>query len=89
MYTKYLYTFFVYNIVKVFLEGSDMTFSENLRAELVQKKMPQAQLALEIKTTQQTVSRWVQGVNQPDYETLFKICKILDVTPNELLGWED
>lgn len=40
-----------------------MTFSENLRAELVQKKMAQAQPALELKTTQQTVSRWVQGAN--------------------------
>lgn len=66
-----------------------MKFADNLRTEMVNRQMPQAQLALELKTTQQTVSRWVLGVNQPDFETLFKICKILDTDPNELLGWEN
>ena len=53
------------------------------------KQMSQAVLAKELNTTQQTVSRWGNGVNEPDYHTLLIICKILDTTPNELLGWED
>lgn len=49
----------------------------------------QEQLAKMLNTTQATVSRWTSGKNQPDFETLFAICDILDVSPNNLLGWDD
>ena len=46
-------------------------------------------LARILGTTQQTVSRWLTGVNEPDFETLFKICEILNETPNSILGFEE
>ena len=66
-----------------------MTFSENLKTELKMNKISQEKLAQELRTTQATVSRWCAGENEPDYETLFKICEILNTSPNILLGWED
>ncbi len=66
-----------------------MEFYENLKRLMKDKQMSQVALAKELNTTQQTVSRWGNGVNEPDYHTLLIICKILDTTPNELLGWED
>ena len=51
--------------------------------------MSQEKLAKALNTTQATVSRWASGENEPDFQTLLQICQILNVTPNELLGWED
>ena len=66
-----------------------MKFSKNLKTELSLRGMTQENLANALGTTQATVSRWIKGVNQPDFETLFSICRILEVTPNDLLGWSE
>lgn len=66
-----------------------MNFANNLRQAMLENNISQTQLAQKLNTTQATVSRWINKVNQPDFETLLLICNILERTPNELLGWED
>ena len=66
-----------------------MNFSNELQELMKQCSITQTALAIQLRTTQATVNRWVKGVNQPDFQTLFEICRILDTTPNEILGWED
>ncbi len=66
-----------------------LKFSENLREALVVHEMTQQDLANHIGTTQQTVSRWLKGINEPDLTTLLEICLYLDETPNSLLGYDD
>lgn len=66
-----------------------MSFKENLKAALQNNNMSQMQLSEKLGTTQQTVSRWVNGINEPDLSTLIEICKILNETPNSLLGFDD
>ncbi len=66
-----------------------LKFSENLRDALVVHEMTQQNLANHIGTTQQTVSRWLKGINEPDLTTLLEICLYLDETPNSLLGYDD
>ena len=66
-----------------------MRFPDELNRLMKETGHTQTALAIKLNTTQQTISRWLKGVNQPDFETLFLLCKILDSTPNELLGWED
>ena len=56
---------------------------------MAEEKISQQSLSEKLNTTQATVSRWVTGVNQPDFDLLFRRCEILDRTPNELLGWKD
>ena len=81
---KQFYTYSVYNgDMKV------LNFAENLKNEMRNCRISQEKLAKELGTTQATVSRWASGEYQPDFETLFQICEILDTTPNVLLGWED
>lgn len=48
--------------------------------------MTQAQLAdkLDVKTT--SVSSWERGANAPDIETLYNVCKIFDLTLDEMYG---
>ena len=61
----------------------------NLRNALLARGMTQQKLAENLGTTQQTISRWLQGVNEPDLSMLLKICDVLDETPNSLLGFEE
>ena len=66
-----------------------LKFSENLRQALSASGMTQQNLADLLSTTQATVSRWLYGINEPEYETLLKICLYLNETPNSLLGFDD
>ena len=52
---------------------TELIFTENLKIALTQNNMTQKQLAKLLGTTQQTVSRWLTGVNEPDLSTLLKI----------------
>ncbi len=65
-----------------------MNFSENFKREMKYRGISQTTLAERLNTSQATISRWMKGVNQPDFESLFLLCEILEVTPNELLGWD-
>lgn len=42
-------------------------------------------LALQLNKTEVTISRWCQNTQQPDLITLFKVAKLLGVSPKELL----
>lgn len=66
-----------------------LNFHENLREALAVHEITQQSLAKHIGTTQQTVSRWIKGINEPDLTTLLEICLYLDETPNSLLGYDD
>lgn len=64
-------------------------FSENLKKVLIVNHLSQQDLADKLKTTQATVSRWLNGINEPDFQTLLEICIYLDETPNSLLGYDE
>lgn len=66
-----------------------LKFAENLREALAVRKITQKELAEHLGTTQQTVSRWLKGINEPDLTFLLEICLYLRETPNALLGYDD
>lgn len=51
--------------------------------------LSQRQLADKLGTTQQSVSRWINGTTEPDIDDILYICYYLGVDPNELLGFEE
>lgn len=67
----------------------ELKFANNLKTALSMNNKTQKELADFLGTTQQTVSRWIAGINEPDLETLLKICEFINETPNSLLGLED
>ena len=83
------YTISVYILYRGVRTMKLLKFSENLREALAVHGMSQQNLAKHIGTTQQTVSRWLLGINEPDLSTLLEICLYLDETPNSLLGYDD
>lgn len=68
---------------------NDLKFANNLKAALYACNKTQTDLAAYLGTTQQTVSRWIAGINEPDFRTLLKICEFVKETPNSILGFED
>ncbi|MFI3166899.1 MAG: helix-turn-helix transcriptional regulator [Bacillota bacterium] len=66
--------------------------SDGFRNKLIdclnEKSLTQNQFAKLIGTSQQNVNRWCNGKAFPSYEFLIAICTELDITPNEIMGWE-
>lgn len=53
------------------------------------KGYTQKQMAQMLFMTQQQYSRFENGVFELNYEQILKICKLLDVSPNEIFGYEN
>lgn len=51
------------------------------------KKLSQKDFAKQIGVSNSRVSNWEQGVNRPDVDLLVDICKVLNVSPSELLDF--
>ena len=66
-----------------------MKIGENIKYLMKSKNLTQNALAQMLNVKQNTVSQWVNEINEPNCETILKLCEILDTTPNEILGWED
>lgn len=66
-----------------------MKFASNFKFLLNEKGLTQNQIALKLNTTQQTVSRWINGLNEPDYSILVSLANILNVSLDYLLGREN
>ncbi len=48
--------------------------------------LTQKQLADRINVTKSRVSNWEQGINRPDADILADICRVLNVSPSNLLN---
>ena len=63
-----------------------MKYNEKLRQLRVDNEMSQDDLAEKLHVTRQTISKWEQGVNEPDIYTLKQYAAIFNVTIDELVG---
>lgn len=61
---------------------------ENLKQARSAKGLTQKQIASELKKYQSDYSEYETGKIQLDYEKIVYLCKRLDITPNELFGFE-
>jgi len=50
------------------------------------KKLTQVQLAQKISVSEKTISKWECGNGFPDTSLMLPLCKVLDITANELLS---
>ena len=61
---------------------------ENLKNARKLKGLTQAQLAKEMNKYQSDYSEYESGKIQLDYEKIMFLCKRLDITPNDLFGFD-
>lgn len=62
---------------------------ERLKELRTGKKLNQQKLALDLDTTQTTISNYEMGVYQPDIDTLIKLAEYFGVTVDYLIGNSD
>lgn len=61
---------------------------ENIRKFRELRRLTQQQFADKLSKSRNVISNWERGANSPDPDTIEQICKILEVTPNQIFGWE-
>lgn len=64
------------------------TVGENLKQARIAKSLTQTQLAEEMHKYQSDYSEYETGKIQLDYEKIVFLCKRLDITPNDLFGFD-
>ena len=64
-------------------------FSKRLREARIAKNLSQEQIATMLNIKQQSYTRYETGKGEPSLEMLVEICKILDESPEYLLGLTD
>lgn len=62
-----------------------MEYNEKLKELRIKNNMSQEQLAEKLNGTRQTVSKWEQGINQPDIYTLKQYSIIFKVSLDDLI----
>ena len=70
------------------MEGISKIVGENLKMARRAKGLTQAQLAKELNKYQSDYSEYETGKTQLDYEKIVFLCRRLDITPNDLFGFD-
>ena len=65
------------------------TISDNIKYALKINNFSQKKLSELIGVNQNTISQYCSNTREPDLATIYKICKALNFSPNELFNWDD
>jgi transcriptional regulator with XRE-family HTH domain len=60
-------------------------FAKRLRERARELGLSDAEVARRAGLAERRYGHYVRGTREPDFETLMRICAVLDVTPNDLL----
>lgn len=63
-------------------------FGQRLKAARQAVKLKQLDVARRLHIPPSTFASYEQGRNDPSLPKLMQLCKVLNVSPNELLGWK-
>lgn len=64
-------------------------FGSNLKKARKRCSLTQRQLAELIGAKHNSVSNWETGQNEPDTQTIRRICEVLSITANDLFGSDE
>jgi transcriptional regulator with XRE-family HTH domain len=62
-----------------------MSFSEKLKTFRNSCGLTQADIAEQLHISRQAISKWENGLNEPDIMSIIQLCDILEVSLDELL----
>ncbi|MBQ3505377.1 MAG: helix-turn-helix transcriptional regulator [Clostridia bacterium] len=66
-----------------------MKFQQRLIEELKASKYTQKEIANELGITESNLTNWKKGENVPSLETFYRLCILLEVSADYLLGIAD
>lgn len=78
----------LYNIF-MGIELKEIKFGENFRNCRKEAKLTQEQVANYFGIKQSSVSDWENNISRPEYEKLFELAKLYNVSLCELLDYDD
>lgn len=64
-------------------------FSERIKDLRTEKGISQEEIALQLGITRSAYSNYEQGIREPSYDVLVKICSLFEVSSDYLLGLTD
>ena len=70
------------------LRGAMTDYGKKIAELRAASKMTQAELGAKLNVTSQAVSKWENGLSEPDIESIRKICQIFNITFDEFFGAE-
>lgn len=59
-------------------------FANNMKFYRLQMKLTQQEVADKMNVSKGLYSKYERGIIQLDYDKMVQVCKILDITPNDL-----
>ena len=62
--------------------------SDNIQARRVSERITQEQLAEAVGVSRQTVAKWESGETTPDFEHAVSVAKVLNVSLDDLAGFD-
>lgn len=65
-----------------------MQIQKNIKRYRMAKNLTQEDLATILNVTRQTISKWEQGINEPDISTLKRLSEVFEISLDELVGEE-
>lgn len=65
-----------------------MVLANNIRVFRELRGLSQRKLAEKMDKAVSSIANWEKDMSTPDVTTLVELCKVLKVTPNEMLGWD-
>lgn len=63
-----------------------MDMAKNIKYYRERARMYQSELGRILNVSPQAVSKWETGQSEPDSKNILKMCRLFDVTADELLG---
>ncbi len=66
-----------------------MLFKQRIKEVLSDCKYSQKQIANHLKISEGNITNWKNGDNLPSIEILYRLCELLHVSSDYLLGLED
>lgn len=61
-------------------------FGKRLRARARELSLTDSEVARRAGLTERRYAHYVKGTREPDMATLVRVCRVLNTTPNDLLG---
>ena len=61
---------------------------ENIKKFRISSNLKQEELAQKLGKSKNVISNWERGDNKPDADMIEKMCKIFQIEPNQMYGWD-
>lgn len=71
------------------MTSSESLISNRIKAIRIKRNLSQSELAEKIGVKQKDISRWENNIHSPSINCIIKLCNVLNISADYLLGIKD